>query len=359
MLRRAAGPALLFVLAAAGGLAIYLADERATAPEAAGVPPSGPQGAFVAENESPLTVPGTPPEHAFGLVGDVAMAAGGRSFVLDVLNGEVGLFDDSGRRVARLGRPGAGPGELMGPVAIAFNEMDGALYVLDERRQGIDLFDPEKRAWQRTIPLDFHAFDLCFVSGRLYVLGGRNGFILHEVSPADGRVLRSFAPDADSRNLLLRGYRSNGHLGCAPTGELAFLPSVRPEVARFSAQTGALLGVSPIPGYRAVRVRPVEGGGMQFSAPDGEVPDYGSSILPLPGGDWLLQVGGLEPGTSNPHEFISVRSHRLSARDGQVRPLAVQLPRVMAAGENVFYAVDTSPYPAVRIVSTPLAEVIQ
>jgi hypothetical protein len=97
---------------------------------------------------------------------------------------------------------------------------------------------------------------------------------------------------------------------------------------------------------------------MQFSAPDGEVPDYGSSILPLPGGDWLLQVGKLEPGTSNPHEFISVRSHRLSARDGQIRPLAVQLPRVMAAGENVVYTVETSPYPAVRTIPNSLSEML-
>lgn len=355
MLRRVAGSALLFALAGAGAIAVYRAREPRTLLDA---PPPLPDATF-AGNAWKLTVPGTPPEDAFGLVSDVAMAAGGRSFVLDVLNGEVGLFDESGLRTGLLGRRGPGPGEFMGPVALAINDVGGGLYVLDERRQGIDLFDAARHQWQRTIPLDFHAADLCFVSGRLYVLGGRGGYTLHEVSPEDGRVLRSFGPDADSEDVLLRGYRAGGYLGCAPTGEIAFLPSLRPEVVRFSAESGELLGTAPIPGYRAVQVRPVPGGGMRFDVPGGGGHDHGSSIVPLPGGDWLVQVGRLRPGTNNVHEFVSVRSHRLSARDGQVRPLAVRLPRVLAASEEAFSAVETSPYPAVRMVSTPLAEVIR
>jgi hypothetical protein len=351
------GPtSLALLLAVTGGLAAYAArpaPPRRDADPAVDLPDAFDAGAY-----SRLAVPGSPPESAFGMVGDVAMANDGQAFVLDALNREVGMFSASGARTALLGSRGPGPGEFMGPVALAVDDVGGGVYVLDERRQGIDLFDAERREWQRTIPLDFHAADLCFVSGRLYVLGGRGGYILHEVSPPDGRVLRSFAPDAESEDVLLRGYRASGYLGCAPSGEIAFLPSLRPEVMRFSADRGELLGTAAIPGYRAVHVRPVAGGGMQFYLPGGGSQDYGSSILPLPGGDWLVQVGRLRRGTSNLHEFVSVRSHRLSVRDGQIRPLAVRLPRVLAADESVFYAVETSPYPAVRLVPTSLSKLI-
>lgn len=349
---------LAILLLGAGGLAVYRATRPAPSPaEPKSELVSPLPDALTGRAHARLSVPGSPAERTFGLVGDVAMAGDGRTFVLDVINREVSMFSAAGERTALLGRAGPGPGEFLGPVALAVDDAEGGLYVLDERKQGLDEFN-ERGEWRRTVPLDFHASDLCFISGRLYVLGARQGFLLHEVSPKDGAVLRSFAPDADSEEILLRRYRAGGYLGCASSGEIAFLPSLRPEVTRFSAEHGTLLGTAAIPGYRAVRVRPVEGGGMQFGTPDGEVPDYGSSILPLPGGDWLLQVGRLEPSASNPHEFISVRSYRLSARDRQIRPLAVQLPRVMAAGENVVYTVETSPYPAVRTIPNSLSEML-
>jgi hypothetical protein len=354
-IRRSVGYALAALLLACAGAtaAAYRAGRQAPAAQpdaddpALAIPQLPVSGALAR-----LTVPGSPPESAFGLVADVASAGDGRAFVLDALQRQVGVFGASGERTAVLGRAGPGPGEFLGPIALAVDDERGALYVLDERRQGLDLFDAERGAWQRTIPLDFQAADLCLASGRLYVLGGRGGYLLHEVSPADGRVLRSFAPDPDSRDLLLRGYRASGYLGCTPSGEIAFLPSLRPEVMRFDASTGKLLDAPPIPGYRPVRVRRVPGGTVQFDVPGGGDHDYGSSILPLPGGDWLVQVGRLKRGSTSHHEFVSVRSLRLSASDGRMRPLTTRIPRVMASAGAVAYAVETSPFPAVSLLST-------
>lgn len=349
---------LILLLVAAGGTAAYLAARPAPPMQDEEPAPTLPD-AFAGRALSRLTITGSPPESAFGLVGDVAIGGDGRAFVLDVLHREVSIFSPSGERAGVLGQAGPGPGEFLGPVALAMDDAGRGLYVLDERKQGLDLFDAERGTWQRTIPLDFHAADLCFLSGRLYVLGGRDGFVLHEVDPATGRVLRSFAPDGESRDLLLRGYRASGYLGCAPNGEIAFLPSLRPEVLRFSARSGELLGAASIPGYRPVRVRRVSGGAVQFDVPGGGSHDYGGSIVPLAGGDWLVQVGRLKRGTNSHHEFISVRSLRLFAADGQIRPLSVQLPRVMASAPEASYAVETSPYPAVRILPTSLSEVIR
>ena len=235
-LRRTLVATLILVVLCGGGLAVHHTTRRI--PQPVGDPSRALPDGFRGREYSRLTVPGLPAENSFGLVGDVALASDGRTFVLDALNQEVGVFSRSGARSALLGHRGAGPGEFMGPVALAWDEAGTGLYVLDERRQGIDVFDAADGGWRRTIPLDFQAGDLCFISGRLYVLGGRGGFILHEVAPADGRVLRSFAPDAASEDILLRGYRAGGYLGCSPSGEIAFLPSLRPEVVRFSAQTG-------------------------------------------------------------------------------------------------------------------------
>ncbi|WP_184430707.1 6-bladed beta-propeller [Longimicrobium terrae] len=358
-MQRKAGPLLILLFVCAGGLAVHTAARRLPAPEGYTDPALSLPDVFHGREQPRLTVPGVPDESVFGLVGDVAMARDGRTFVLDVLNHHVGVFSASGERSALLGGRGGGPGEFMGPVALAWDDAGTGLYVLDERRQGIDVFDPADGTWRRTIPLDFHAADLCYISGRLYVLGGRKGFLLHEVSSGDGRVLRSFAPDAASEDILLRGYRASGYLGCRAAGEIAFLPSLRPEVLRFSAVTGALIGTAPIPGYRPVRVRPTADGGMRFDVPGGGGHDYGSAVVPLGSGDWLVQVGRLKKGTNSQHEFDSVRSYLLSRGDGRIRPLEVRLPRVMAAAPDRFSIVETSPFPAVSKVPASLEELLR
>jgi hypothetical protein len=358
-MRRIAGTLLILLLLCTGVIAVHRAARPLPEPEPYADPSHSLPDALRGREQPRLTVPGVPPESAFGLVGDVAMAKDGRMFVLDVLNHQVGVFSASGERSALLGRRGAGPGEFIGPVALAWDDAGTGLYVLDERRQGIDVFDSEDATWRRTIPLDFHAGDLCYISGRLFVLGGRKGFLLHEVSSADGRVLRSFAPDAASQDILLRGYRASGYLGCSDAGEIAFLPSLRPEVLRFSAATGALLGTAPIPGYRPVRVRPTADGGMRFDVPGGGGHDYGSAVVPLGSGDWLVQVGRLKKGTNSQHEFDSVRSYLLSAGNGRIRPSGVRLPRVMTASPDRFAIVETSPFPAVRKVPTSLEELVR
>lgn len=303
-----------------------------------------------------LHVSGSAHETLFGLVGDVGIGRDGRSYVLDVLERNVAVFTASGDREAVLGGPGQGPGEFMGPVALAVDGADGGVYVMDERNQRIEVFAGAEPAWERSFQIDFHGRDLCFLAGRLYVLGPRRGFLLHELSPVDGAVLRSFAPDAESEDVLLASYRADGYLGCAASGELTFLPMLRPDVVRFDAASGKELGSIAVPDYRAVRVTPTADGGMKFDVPGGGGHDYASAILALPAGGWLIQVGRLRPRPTNAHEFQSIRSYVVSADGARVRPSSLPLPRLMATRGDSAFAVETNPYPAVRIVSAPSEE---
>lgn len=299
-----------------------------------------------------LRAAGVGAEELFGLVGDVAVAADGTAYVLDVLANQVGVFAPSGERTRVLGREGRGPGELMGPVSIAVDPR-GDLLVLDERNQRVESFSGSDGRWLRSFPLDFHPRDLCFVEGRLYVLGARGGRLIHEVSPEDGRVARSFAPDPESSNALLAGYRAGGYLGCGPGDEIAFLPSLRADVVRYSAPSGAVIGTARIPEHRGVRVTPTADGGMMFDVPDGGRNYYASSIVPLASGDRLIQVGYLQPRSSTDHEFESVRTYLLSAADGEIRPLSDTIPRLMAARGDDFFAAQTTPHPAVAVLRDP------
>lgn len=288
----------------------------------------------------------------FGLIGDVALATDRTAYVLDVMFKRVAVFSPSGEQTATLGREGRGPGELMGPVALAVDG-GGNLFVLDEMNQRIEVFSGADGAWVRLFPVDFHPYDMCFLDGRLYVLGARNGYVIHEVSPRDGAVVRSFAPDPASRDRLLAGYRARGYLACGPGDEITFLPSLRPDVVRFSGTSGAVLDTTPIPGFQGIRVTYPRPGAVTFEAIGRKRNHYASSVVVLPGGDRLIQIGLLRPRSPTDHEFESILSYRLSGADGRILRLGDQIPRVIAAHGDSLYSVQTDPFPAVSVIAPP------
>lgn len=299
--------------------------------------------------------PDRPPDALFGLIGDMVVADDRRAYVLDVMYRRVAVFGSSGEQTAAIGTEGRGPGEFMGPVALALDDHDDLL-VLDEVNQRIEVFGGSDGSWRRSIPVDFHPHDMCFLSGRLYVLGARAGYLLHEVSLRDGGVLRSFAPDSASRDGLVAGYRARGYLACGPGDEIAFLPSLRPDVVRYSAASGVLIASARIPGFQGIRVTRTRTGAVTFEAIGRKRNHYASSIVPLAGGDRLIQIGFLRRGSPTDHEFDSIYTYRLSGADGQIRPLGDQMPRVIAARGDSLYSAQTEPFPAVAVIPTPARE---
>jgi hypothetical protein len=282
---------------------------------------------------------------AFGLVGDAALGDDGRSYVLDVMEKRVGVAEEEGA-VAWTGRGGQGPGEFFIPVALAADR--DQIYVLDRGNQRIERYRSDGGALERTgsLPLEFVPEDLCASDGRLFVLGAHTGHAIHEISPHDGRVLRSFAPDAQLTDDLLATFRAGGYLACAPAGRIAFLPLLRGEVRLFSTATGALLDSAAIPGYHPVLIRKTADA-VEFRAPEGGTHDAAAAVIPLADGRMLVQVGGVRPGATM-HELTEVRSYLISWEDRSVRPLAGKLPRIASVDDDVALALETVPQPAVN-----------
>lgn len=224
-----------------------------------------------------------------GLIGDAALVDDSLVYVLDVVRKRVGMLAADGSWAAWAGRSGRGPGEFIAPVALAVGA-EGSLYVVDRGNLRVETYAARSRALERvgSVTIDFFPEDACVLGGRFFVLGARDGRAIHEVSPRDGRVSRSFAPDEQLRNHMLATFRAAGHLACGPGESLSFLPMLRPTLHRFSAATGEPLGSITIPDYREVLISH-SADAVTFRQPEGGH-DRGASLAPLADGSLMIQV---------------------------------------------------------------------
>ncbi len=337
------GAGLLALLTMTGVFLAHRAGAGARADEPAAGKNHDAQPQVPAAPPSPVTTPGTrSPE--IGLIGDARMGDAGRMYLLDVMERRVGVSagDDA---IAWTGRMGRGPGEFFVPVALAAGAE--VLYVLDRGNQRIEQYRTADGALERTgsLALELHPHDLALCRGRLYVLGAHRGHALHEISPHDARVIRSFAPDPELDDPLRASYRAGGHLACGHADEIVFLPQLRPEVLRFSLATGALLGTVSLPRYNAVRIRHL-GDAVSFHAENG-AHDVGISVLPLSDGRVLVQAGEVRQATGG-DEFSAIRSYVVDWGRPAARVLSDTLPRITDLRDGWALAVDTDPEPAVR-----------
>jgi hypothetical protein len=281
-----------------------------------------------------------------GLIADLALGPAGGAYVLDAGDSNVRVYGPDGAPRRLLGRRGRGPGEFAGPVALA-TSADGRMYVLDEIEQRVEVFRLPGGTREGGLRLPFTGRDLCTLGPRLFVLGEMDGQLIHEVSPADGRVLRSFAPDP-ARDPMLSVDRTGGLLACGPDDVVTYLPALRGEVSWYSASTGERLGGANIPGYVPVEVRRY-GDGVLFQAPATGRHHAGASLVSLDDGRQLVQTGFQVRGATR-YEFDDLRSFVVSRRDGTVTELGGELPRLLAVrGGRAFAAVD-EPEPRVVVL---------
>lgn len=344
--RRAGATTAACVLACAAVVAVARGREpsAASTPQPATPPATALEPGWSGAERLPLG-----PEPV-GLIGDAALVGDTLVYMLDVMRKRVGMLSADGGWVHWAGRAGRGPGEFIDPVAVAAAG-DGSLYVVDRGNQRVEKYSAHSRTLERvgSVALDFLPEDACVLGGKLFVLGARDGQAIHEVSPGDGRVVRSFAPDEQLRNDLLATFRAGGHLACGPGESLSFLPMLRPTLHRFSAATGEPLGSITIPGYREVLVEHT-GDAVTFRQPEGGH-DRAASLAPLADGRFMVQVGTLEPGSRTPHEFQELRSFLLSWESGSIAAARRELPRVFSFGRVRAVGTDTDPEPALLLLT--------
>ena len=109
------------------------------------------------------------------------------------------VFDSSGRFLARLGRPGAGPGEFRAARLVAFGPNDSS-YLYDPANARLSVFSPKLR-FVRSVPLPQFAFASGWAGdGHIAVSAAptnpdRIGKPLHLVD-GSGKVISSFGQDA-------------------------------------------------------------------------------------------------------------------------------------------------------------------
>ncbi len=81
-------------------------------------------------------------DYAFGEIRHFAVDNGGSIYVLDTKLGHIKVFDQSGKYLRTIGRPGQGPGELNSPRALSINRAAGELAVLQTSRR-MSFFKPD------------------------------------------------------------------------------------------------------------------------------------------------------------------------------------------------------------------------
>jgi hypothetical protein len=285
-----------------------------------------------------------PDEQVFGEVSDLAVGVDGTIFVLDGMSQEVRAFSREGAYLASIGRPGKGPGEFTGARALALDE-DGALYVLDERLARISVLSPDRTlAYQRSVRINYHATDLCFLDDRLFLVGRHEDGVIQELSP-DGAFLGSFGSLYEGANPLLKASLSLGFMLCAPEAELIIAASPILPLVRAYAPDGGLRWSVTLPGFKETVIEENADGSVTYNVgPDKQYHKL-LSLLYLPPALVLVQAGLRTMGSGSSGEYEAVRTWVVSVEDGSVFSRTDSLPLLKHMGSEYAYGLIADLYP--------------
>lgn len=140
------------------------------------------------------------PAFAPGILYDGANAVDSRSRVVTASpeRGKLVLFDSAGQFRYTIGRQGSGPGEFAASLLRVWFGARDSLHVFDPQLRRVSVFEPERGALVRTMPMPWQvrtAVPLAarggFVVAAAVGSPERAGFPLHRIS-ADGRLEKSF-----------------------------------------------------------------------------------------------------------------------------------------------------------------------
>lgn len=294
----------------------------------------------------------SPPDEVFGMIVDGAIDSTGRLYLLDRRKQSVDVFTSEGALVTSAGGPGSGPGEFVEPVAMELGG-HGELYVADaDGRITRFLSRGDSLVHDRTFLAGFNPNDLCVSGGSVFVQGPRRSGTIHRYDRS-GTWEASFSPPPSADNSIVAATISVGEIVCPEGRDLVvevpmFLPLIK--VYRHD---GTPVRVDTIPGYRPIRVREATQRRTLFDWVTEDGTHRAVSAL-LDGEEHLLVQLGLQDDTRTAAwDYQGIVTHRYELETGRRVGSGTGLPWLLAWTDRWAAGLDPVPYPRVAVIRRP------
>lgn len=278
---------------------------------------------------------------SFGFITAATSIDQSRFAVLDGYNSRVSLYSAEGMLLSTFGRKGRGPKEFFYPVALVGRDSD--VLVLDRGNLRLSVLgtagDSLHLLNEVRVPVSSPE-DMCFVAGRLYLLGLREGHLIHELDES-GQIVQSFGVPLPN-DFTGGDLSAVGLLACSSHSQMvAFAASLLNRVQVFSTE-GEMIWDGEIPGYER----------QQYDTTGGRFrpkPPSAGFIHVVKGLDWvgngqlLVQLGKLPEG-----ESPMLEARLLDVGQGWL-PESPRWPRMLHVSDSLTLFEEIAPYPLVKV----------
>lgn len=193
----------------------------------------------------------------FGRIVGVTLDHRGNIYVLDGSDHSVRAFDGSGRHLASAGQPGRGPGDLRYPIAV-WHDGDRYLQVVDQY-DGISRFEwsDGRLRYVDRYGSELRPTNVCGIGAELFVPGKPDGGIIHVLTAAGGRRIRSFGTSFRADSVArLQEVHDDAQLKvvCDEAAGRIYVAEGAQSLVRAYTPQGRMLWQRELPGYVGYRV---------------------------------------------------------------------------------------------------------
>jgi len=287
---------------------------------------------------------------------DVQLIAG-RIVVLERKAPFLNLFALDGKLVQRVGRAGAGPGELRSGAAMLYLPATRRLLVFDTPNARASEFAVgDTLSFVRSFATSLDVGGACLLGQRLFIAAYTAAGIVHEVAPQSNelRILRSFGEPTAKHPLashpLFRRYAGEGSLYCDSASDRLLLASHVVGVLHRLSADGTSQSTDPIAGFEAVVMEAAPDNGFRQKTPESGVYDQVVGFRDAPDGAYLI-VGRADREHGGAGDFATYREVRVT-RDGVQRPAASSPWRFIGQADGRTVCYRTAPAPTIAVVRT-------
>lgn len=282
-------------------------------------------------------------EYRFGRIEDAAATDRGVIFALDSRLSVIRAFDMNGRFLFSASGPGRESGRMFVPIALTF-ESPNKLLLLDAGNSRVTTFEiaADRLRLAGEFSIDFSPFDICTMSGRVYILGLKGGKVIHEYTDR-GRYVRSFGDPFGPKHLRSFGPLARGHIRCADViGKIVIASAYTPEVRGYE-RTGILAWTTTLADFQPVLLKSVPNG-VRFQMPPEGKYQLVTALMGLSNQVIVLQLSTVTTSRTRRRALLAGEARFLSAADGRLLGAQVGLPPFLAMQSPLFFSRAEEPF---------------